>query len=135
MPTKKNTKKKPGPKKGSKRKPQGPGPRITKKQIENAIEGSAGIKTVIARKAGISRVSLWKYLKHWPELEDLIQDEAEQVKDEAEAQIIKQIRSGNTPVLIFFAKTKMKDRGYVEKQEIDVDLKKAPDLTINLKSD
>jgi hypothetical protein len=38
--------------------------------------------------------------------------------DDAESEIYKQFKKGNTAALIFFLKTQGKQRGYVERQEI-----------------
>jgi hypothetical protein len=40
--------------------------------------------------------------------------------DFAESQLHKQIKEGNSTATIFFLKTKGKKRGYVERQEVDV---------------
>tara|TARA_B110000908_G_C10008992_1_gene337663 strand:+ start:147 stop:524 length:378 start_codon:yes stop_codon:yes gene_type:complete len=42
----------------------------------------------------------------------------ESVKDFCEGMLLKNIREGATAELIFFLKTKAKDRGYVERQEL-----------------
>ena len=39
-------------------------------------------------------------------------------KDAAEALILKKMKDGDTSMLIFYAKTQMKDRGYVERKEL-----------------
>jgi len=129
-PAKKAPAKKPGPKKGSPQKGGNHKKRITKNLILKAIEGSGGIKTVIAQRAGISRGSLYNALEEWPDLDEKITAEAETIKDLAESEIIKQIRAGSVPILIFFAKTRMKDRGYVEKSELDLNVSKTPALNI-----
>ena len=39
--------------------------------------------------------------------------------DIVEAKILSGIREGNTALMIFYAKTKLKNRGYIERQEIE----------------
>ena len=46
-------------------------------------------------------------------------DVQEQLLDEGESMLHKQIQEGNTAAIIFFLKTKGKSRGYVERTEID----------------
>jgi hypothetical protein len=48
--------------------------------------------------------------------------------DFAESQLYKQIKDGSTTATIFYLKTKGKQRGYVERQQIDIN-KGQPDLS------
>ena len=88
--------------------------KITKKKILNAIPGTEGVLKRIAERIGCDRTVLWKKLKQWPELNEVIEQERETVKDTVELAIYKAIKAGNTAMIIYYAKTKMKDRGYSE---------------------
>ena len=105
---------------------------ITKKRVIAAIEGSAGIMSVIAKRAGCCPFTIRRKLNKWPELRDLIQQEKDTVLDFAESELIKIIINGEYTMIIFFFKTKGKNRGYVEKIEQAVSVKEKPKLNINL---
>lgn len=93
--------------------------KFTRKQVFAAIEGSAGVKTVVAKRLGCSRRGLDRYCADLPEVLKRLNEEKETIKDLCEAKIYDAIKKDNITMLIFFAKTQMKDRGYVEKQIID----------------
>ena len=54
-----------------------------------------------------------------PEFNRACEDERNAIKDEVEVMMQKRIREKSDQVLIFWAKTQMKDRGYIEKSEIE----------------
>lgn len=70
--------------------------------------------------ANISRVTYYQWRKEDAEFAAACDDIEELQKDMAEASILKQIKEGNTTMTIFYAKTKMRDRGYGEKQDINL---------------
>jgi len=90
-----------------------------KKAIQKAITGSGGLKTVIAKRLGCSRTTLYEYIEELPDIAEWIEDEREQVGDICESKIIKAIKEENTTMIIFYAKCKLKDRGYVETLNVD----------------
>ena len=71
-------------------------------------------------KAGIHRCTYYQWRKEDAEFAAACDDIEELQKDMAEASILKQIKEGNTTMTIFYAKTKMRDRGYGEKQDINL---------------
>jgi len=94
--------------------------RNIKKLIRGAIPGSGGIKTLIAKRAGISRTTLDQYLSKHADLEKLFEEESESALDAAESQLLRAIQRENLTAIIFFLKTKGKKRGYIERSEIDL---------------
>lgn len=46
-------------------------------------------------------------------------DARERMLDDAETMLYKKVLDGSTPELLFFLKTQGRNRGYVEKQELD----------------
>lgn len=70
--------------------------------------------------ANISRVQYYQWRKKDAEFAAKCDDIEELQKDMAEASILKQIKDGNTTMTIFYAKTKMRDRGYGEKQDVNL---------------
>ena len=91
---------------------------MRKKDVVEAIQQYRGNISAVARAFQVSRQAIYDYISNKPDLKQMIQDERESMLDDAESEIYKQIRKGNTTALIFFLKTQGKTRGYVERQEI-----------------
>ena len=89
---------------------------LTDDMIFAAIPNSAGIIANIAKILGVSRSAIYNHMKANPALADAIEDERETVKDAVESRIIKAIEDGNLTAMIFWAKSKMPERGYVDRQ-------------------
>ena len=94
--------------------------RLTKRRIEKAIDGSAGIIQVVANKCGVSRT--WMSLTlHKPvnaKLLAALREERDKLIDLAESKLINEIKIGNFPAIKWFLTTQGKDRGYGDKIEI-----------------
>ena len=91
---------------------------MRKKDVVGAIQQYKGNISAMARAFQVSRQAIYDYISNKPDLKQMIQDERESMLDDAESEIYKQIRKGNTTALIFFLKTQGKQRGYVERQEL-----------------
>ena len=91
---------------------------MRKKDVVEAIQQYRGNISAMARAFQVSRQAIYDYISNKPDLKQMIQDERESMLDDAESEIYKQIRKGNTTALIFFLKTQGKQRGYVERNEI-----------------
>ena len=84
-----------------------------------AIKGSSGIKSTIARNLGVDRNSIDSYLKRWAEARKVYQEEVDGVGDKMESIIIiDAIRNQSVGTAKWYARFKLKDRGYVERQEL-----------------
>ena len=96
--------------------------RIKKHQAEflQALDLASLNVSVACKKISISRNTFYLWVKDYPEFKQAVEDQKEADKDFVETQIRRQILEGNTTMLIFYAKTQMKDRGYIEKSEIGV---------------
>lgn len=74
----------------------------------------------ISGQLGIHRVSFYRWLKNDPEFERAFQETTEQIYDDAETELQKHIHEDrDVPSLLFFLRTKVKHRGYIEKSEIE----------------
>lgn len=102
---------------------------VTAKEAIKAIRDAKGFVTTAAKHLGISRVQLHNIINKYPTVKEALQDAREEMKDFAEAQLLQNIRSGKETSLIFYLKTQAKDRGYIERQEID----QAGDFVIRVK--
>lgn len=74
--------------------------------------------TVLGDKLGVTPQSIISYRKRWASVDRAILEVRERRHDWVESALFKQIENGNITAIIFYAKTQMKDRGYVERQEI-----------------
>ena len=91
--------------------------KVNKTKLKNAIIGSKGFVTLIAKRAGVSRQQIYNLLKKWPDCQELLEDEREGNLDVVETKLMEQILAGNTTATIFYLKTQGKSRGYVERVE------------------
>lgn len=91
-----------------------------KKTMLDALERSLGIVSTACEKAGISRQTHYNWLKDDPEYREAVRSIEERTIDFAESHLHALIKDKNPAATIFFLKTKGKNRGYIERQEIEV---------------
>ena len=115
---------------------------ILKTQLIEALEKSLGIVSTACKKVGCSRKTFYKYYNEDKDFKNRVDDVSEYAKDFVESKMYKLIDEGNPATTIFYAKTKMRDRGYSERLEIesknqnenintDIDLTKLSTETLN----
>jgi len=97
---------------------------VQKKAMIQALEKALGIVTQACKVVGISRQTHYNWLDLDDEYKQAVQDLGDVALDFAESKLHKLIDSGNPAATIFYLKTKGKNRGYVERQEIAVAEKK-----------
>jgi predicted transcriptional regulator len=96
--------------------------RITKTNFKKAMEGSAGILANIARKLNVSRSAVTQFVQNNPDIQEMLKEEEESINDLAEAKLIQKLNEADIHAIKFRLTTKAKNRGYIEKQEIDLNL-------------
>ena len=107
---------------------------IKKETLLKALEKSLGVVTIACKKADIPRSTYYKWLKEDTEFAKNVRDIENIALDFAESQLHSQMRDGNTSATIFYLKTKGKKRGYVERQELDVQSGENPfNVSVNIK--
>lgn len=89
-----------------------------KEEVLARLSEMSGIVASACKAAGISRYTFYEWKKSDPEFAEKVEDIMELQKDFCESLILKKMKEGDTTMIIFYAKTKMKDRGYVERQEV-----------------
>jgi hypothetical protein len=89
-----------------------------KEALLKALAQTSGIIASACKAANISRPTFYSYCESDPEFQEKVDDIKEQQKDFAESLILKKMKEGDTTMIIFYAKTQMKDRGYCERHEI-----------------
>ncbi len=77
--------------------------------------------TISCEKANMSRQTYYRWIEN-PKFSEAIETTREKFKDFVEGEIIKHLQSGDINMLKFYAKTKLKDRGYVERTEVITDI-------------
>jgi len=91
---------------------------IKKETLLKSLEQSLGVVTVACTKANIPRSTYYKWLKTDSDFAEEVKDIENVALDFAESQLHHQISENSTAATIFYLKTKGKNRGYVERQEI-----------------
>jgi transposase len=88
----------------------------------DALASTLGNVTEATNAVGISRSTHYTWLRDDEEFRAAFEaaDYGEQLKDLIEKKLVEKLNLNDTAVIIFMAKTKCKDRGYIERQEIDV---------------
>jgi transposase-like protein len=81
---------------------------------------------------GICRQTYYLWIDKYPEFADAVKEEIERDKDNLEA-VLKQVAyvEKNPAVLIWLSKVKLRDRGYIERAEVEL----KHDITVSLPDD
>ena len=99
-------------------------PTDKKKAMLEALEKALGVITQACKAVGIHRSTHYDWMQTDDTYRAAVEDIQEVAVDFAESHLHKLIKEGNPAATIFFLKTKGKNRGYVERQEIAVAEKK-----------
>jgi hypothetical protein len=91
---------------------------LKKAAMLKAMEKSLGVVTTAAKSIGITRETHYEWLRTDANYKAKIEALADVALDFAESMLHGQIMKGDTTATIFYLKTKGKQRGYVERQEL-----------------
>ena len=91
--------------------------KFTTDQVIKAILEAHGLLSDAARRLHCSRTTLYRYIAEHPEVAEAREEADESTKDLVEGKLLNEIKKGNVTAIIFYLKTKAKDRGYIERQE------------------
>lgn len=89
-----------------------------KRAMLEALRKSLGIVTQAAEIVGIDRRTHYRWMKEDEEYAEIANDISSIAVDFAESKLHKLIQDGNAVATIFYLKTKGKERGYTERQEV-----------------
>ena len=92
---------------------------FTAKQFINAIPGTGGIVSTIAKKVGCSWDTAKKYITTYSTISQAYTNECESVLDMAESKVISMMNKEDGAMLRYYLSTKGKARGYVERKEVE----------------
>ena len=82
------------------------------------LEETLGIVTAACARAGICKDTYYEWLKADPAFKEKALATNEVVHDFVENQLLTNIKLGDVASIIFYAKTKLKHRGYIERTEL-----------------
>jgi AcrR family transcriptional regulator len=94
-------------------------PQRTNAQIQKALTDARGMVTVAARKLGVSRRTIYNRLEKSEELREALEEARDFTSDVAELKLFQAIEKGEAWAVCFYLKCQAKDRGYVEKQQVE----------------
>lgn len=107
------------------------GHKYTKDQVKELkaefltlLEKNMGIITPVAKSMHISRDLIIKWRKEDPDFDAAVESTNETTIDFVENALLRKIQEGDTSSIIFFLKTKAKNRGYIEKFDLDATIKR-----------
>lgn len=90
-----------------------------KENFLKAFEASAGNVSIACKKANVSRETFYQWCKKDKKFNKSVEDIKEGLLDFAESILMKKIKEGDNTCIIFFLKTKGKQRGYSERFEVE----------------
>jgi hypothetical protein len=95
---------------------------LKKKAMLIALEATLGVVTLACKKAGVERVTHYRWMQKDKRYREQVDDIANIALDFAESKLHERIKSGDTTSIIFYLKSKGKKRGYTERagEEADV---------------
>lgn len=85
-----------------------------------AYEKTMGNISATCKEVGISRETFYRWMREDKKFETKVSEVGEANIDFAETVLLKNIREGKETSLIFYLKTKGRERGYIEKIEQDI---------------
>jgi hypothetical protein len=95
-------------------------PRYTADQLILALTASQGKIASAARRLGCDRAVVYKYLKKFPQIEEAVTEAREFQIDTTELKLFEAIEKGEPWAITLYLKTQGRSRGYIEKQEMDI---------------
>ena len=91
---------------------------IKKERVLKALAENRAFVATACKEAQIARSTFYVWLEIDSDFAEAVQDIEEAVFDGVENVLHNMIEEKNTAATIFYSKTKMKSRGYVERNEI-----------------
>lgn len=82
------------------------------------IDAKRGNISAVARTYGVSRGTVYNWMAGKATVQQALEDARETMIDNAESMLYKKVLEGSTAELLFFLKTQGRNRGYVERQEL-----------------
>ena len=90
----------------------------TIEEVIKAIYDAHGLLAPTSRILGCTRQTVYNYAKRYATVRQAIDEARDTTLDFAEQQLMKAVKAGSVPAIMFLLKTVGKSRGYVERQEL-----------------
>jgi len=90
----------------------------TLEEVISAIKDSNGLLAAAARKLGVTRQTVYNYVKKYATVKQALEEARDTNLDYTEGKLMEAIKAGNVTAIMFLLKTLGKSRGYVERQEL-----------------
>lgn len=92
--------------------------KYTVEKFIEAVRGSGGIKLAIARALGCNRNTIDHYLRRFVSAREAYDQEVQTLGDQAESVVINAIRRGDIDTAKWYARVKLRDRGYGDQLDV-----------------
>lgn len=100
-------------------------PKLDTVKVAATIAELSGNLAGVARRFNVDRSAVAQMVQKHQSLQKVVKDCREGIKDIAESALQRAIMAGEAWAICFFLKTQAKDRGYIERQEIDTGERKS----------
>lgn len=90
-----------------------------KKSFPQTLKDCLGIITAACAREGIARQTYYNWREADPEFAAKCDESEDTTCDFVENQLLKRIKDEDTAAIIFYCKTKMRNRGYIERKELE----------------
>ena len=94
------------------------------------LKMSKGIGADACKATGISRGTFYNWYKEDAEFQEEVNQINEDTLDFVESKLLENIKKGEVTSIIFYLKTKGRNRGYQEKAEIDINALRLPQIEL-----
>lgn len=101
-----------------------------KKQLIENLRLYKGIITNACAVVGVSRATFYNWCKEDAEFNEEVNQINEETLDFVESKLLNNIDKGEVTSIIFYLKTKGRNRGYQEKAEIDINSLRLPQIEL-----
>ena len=91
---------------------------LTPEKIIKGLIVHKGLIYKTAEYLGCSAKTIYNYMREYPEIKEVVDEQRQLLVDTAEASLLRAIQEGEGWAVALALKTLGKDRGYVERQEI-----------------
>tara|TARA_R110000796_G_scaffold252629_1_gene389101 strand:+ start:11013 stop:11351 length:339 start_codon:yes stop_codon:yes gene_type:complete len=105
-----------------------------KEKFLELLSKNAGNVSRACKAMNINRRTFYNWMDKEESFRFVVEEIQESLIDDAESELQKLIKDGNTAAILFFLKTKAKARGYIERQEQDI-TSKGEKISININLD
>jgi hypothetical protein len=109
--------------------------KFTAKQVVDVLHKTRGMQGAAAVELECSPGTIRNYAKRYPSVRQALKDEKDLNLDAAELSLLRAVDRGEGWAVCFFLKTRGKQRGYVEKTEVEVLVKQELQSAIALMED